>query len=97
MPTEHKKTKSKTNVEIKVEGQELHPLSHYIDDRVELIRQIFMSLKSKTIKSIAPDFLQVSWIVCHSYPIISLWLALKIEISFCLGEKFGSDSRILSR
>lgn len=36
-----------------------HPLGHYIDDRVELIRQIFMSLKSKTIKSIAPDFLQV--------------------------------------
>lgn len=61
MPTEHKKNKLKAsaNVEIKVEGQELHPLNHYIDDRVELIRQIFMSLKSKNIKSIAPDFLQV--------------------------------------
>ncbi|XP_037025056.1 dentin sialophosphoprotein isoform X2 [Bradysia coprophila] len=59
MPTEHKKTKLKANVDIKVEGgQDLHPLGHYIDDRVELIRQIFMSLKSKTIKSIAPDFLQ---------------------------------------
>lgn len=66
MPTEHKKNKSKTTatvtakVDIKVESQDQHPLSHYIDDRVELIRQIFMSLKSKTIKSIAPDFLQVS-------------------------------------
>lgn len=61
MPTEHKKNKSKApaNVEIKMESQDSHPLSHYIDDRVELIRQIFMSLKSKTIKSIAPDFLQV--------------------------------------
>lgn len=61
MPTEHKKSKSKatTNVEIKVECEDLHPLGHYIDDKVELIRQIFKILKSKTIKSIAPDFLQV--------------------------------------
>lgn len=62
MPTEHNKNKSKAtaNMEIKVEGQDLHPLSHYIDDRVELITQIFKSLKSKTIKSIAPDFMQVN-------------------------------------
>lgn len=60
MPTEHTKSKPKAKaVEIKVEGQDVHPLGHYIDDRVELIRQIFMSLKSKTIKSIAPDFMQV--------------------------------------
>lgn len=67
MPTEHKKTKSKAtaNMEIKVEGQDLHPLNHYIDDRVELIRQMFMSLKSKTIKSIAPDFLQVKKVLTH--------------------------------
>ncbi|KAJ6636563.1 hypothetical protein Bhyg_15154 [Pseudolycoriella hygida] len=60
MPTEHKKKKAKTVADkvIKKESQDLHPLSHYIDDRVELIRQIFMSLKSKTIKSIAPDFMQ---------------------------------------
>lgn len=69
MPTEHKKSKLKANVEIKTEAQDLHPLSHYIDDRVELIRQIFMSLKSKTIKSIAPDFLQVR-----------CWLSIKLTV-----------------
>lgn len=45
---------------IKEEPQETFPLSHFVDDPVELIRQVFLSLKSKTIKSIAPDFLQVN-------------------------------------
>lgn len=44
---------------IKTEPIELQPLGHYVDDRVELIRQTFMNLKPKTIKSITPDFLQV--------------------------------------
>lgn len=46
---------------IKTEPDELQPLGKYVDDRVELIRQTFMNLKPKTIKSITPDFLQVKF------------------------------------
>lgn len=59
VPTK-KKIKLGTAASIKEEPQETFPLSHFVDDPVELIRQVFLSLKSKTIKSIAPDFLQVS-------------------------------------
>lgn len=60
MPTVPTKKKLKLGTAIKDEPQETFPLSHFVDDPVELIRQVFISLKSKTIKSIAPDFLQVS-------------------------------------
>lgn len=65
MPSEHKKKKIKkekitSSILIKNEPAELHPLAHYVDDPVELVRQIFGSMKSKTISSIIPDFLQVS-------------------------------------
>lgn len=65
MPTEHKKKKAKKEkpvpiVLVKSEPIDLHPLEHYVDDRVELVRQIFGSLKTKTINSIIPDFLQVN-------------------------------------
>lgn len=66
MPTEHKKKKAskkeekKLPIVIKSEPQDLKPLENYVDDRVELIQQIFSTLKSKTIQSIVPDFLQVS-------------------------------------
>lgn len=64
MPTEHKKKKStksekKVPIVIKTEPEELKPLDNYVDDRVALIQQIFSTLKSKTIQSIVPDFLQV--------------------------------------
>lgn len=64
MPTEHKKKKAKKekttpSIMVKSEPSELHPLEHYVDDRVELVRQIFSSMKTKTINSIVPDFLQV--------------------------------------
>lgn len=73
MPTESKKKKSKRDEKkvekkeekkmstllIKTEPIELKSLEHYVDDRVELIRQIFDSLKAKTVESIIPDFLQV--------------------------------------
>ncbi|KAL5286588.1 CAAP1 family protein [Megaselia abdita] len=36
----------------------LHPMSFYIDDRVELVKQVFASLKPKTIKNLAPSFLK---------------------------------------
>ncbi|XP_055376928.1 dentin sialophosphoprotein isoform X2 [Condylostylus longicornis] len=42
--------------------EELKPLSHYIDDRLELVKQIFSTLKPKTIKSLSPDFLKESTI-----------------------------------
>lgn len=63
MPTEHKKKKAPKDVKpilpIKSEPTDVFPLDHYADDKVELIRQIFSCLKSKTIHSITPDFLQV--------------------------------------
>lgn len=53
-------------VQIKTEKDELHPLAHYVDDRVELVKQIFSCLKTKTIRNLAPGFLKVSaqWSVC---------------------------------
>lgn len=65
MPTESKKKKShkdekKSLLSIKKEEEDVHPLEHYVDDRIDLIKQIFGSLKSKTIESIIPEFLQVS-------------------------------------
>lgn len=47
-------------VQIKTEKDELHPLAHYVDDRVELVKQIFSCLKTKTIRNLAPGFLKVS-------------------------------------
>lgn len=69
MSAENKKKKSKkdekkdekkmSSLLIKSEPIELKSLDHYVDDRVELIRQIFDSLKTKTVESIIPEFLQV--------------------------------------
>lgn len=53
MPSEKKKAK-KQKIKIKQEPQEIHPLSHYVDDRVELIKQVFSTLKPKVIKNVAP-------------------------------------------
>lgn len=66
MPTENKKKKTKkeekkVSMLIKSEPDELKSLEHYVDDRIELIRQIFGSLKTKTIESILPEFLQVEY------------------------------------
>lgn len=70
MPTEHKKSKStksekKPLITAKIEPDDLKPLENYVDDRVELIRQIFGTLKTKTIQSIIPDFLQVNRLISH--------------------------------
>ncbi|XP_032309663.1 neurofilament medium polypeptide isoform X1 [Drosophila ananassae] len=40
------------------EDRQLHPISHYIDDRLELVKQIFGTLKPKTILNLAPEFLK---------------------------------------
>ncbi|XP_004530792.1 glutamic acid-rich protein [Ceratitis capitata] len=40
------------------EDRTLHSMSHYVDDRLELVKQIFGSLKPKTITNLAPDFLK---------------------------------------
>lgn len=68
MPTESKKKKSsKTKDEkkpllqiIKSEPDDVKPLGHYVDDRIELIKQIFTTLRTKTVESIIPEFLQVN-------------------------------------
>lgn len=94
MSTEHDKEKPKlptkhTLKSIKVEGRYLHPLSHYIEDRVELIRQIFMTLSSVTIKSLAPDFLQVKKFLDIS--VFRIYLKIMINSE----SKFGNYSRVL--
>jgi ribosomal protein S13 len=53
-----KKLKNADKVKVKAEPLDIKPLSSFIGDRVELIRQTFMCLKPKTVKQIAPDFLQ---------------------------------------
>ncbi|XP_016966739.1 neurofilament medium polypeptide [Drosophila biarmipes] len=40
------------------EDRTLHPMTHYIDDRLELVKQIFGTLKPKTIMNLAPEFLK---------------------------------------
>ncbi|XP_064544363.1 uncharacterized protein LOC135432589 [Drosophila montana] len=40
------------------EDRTLQPISHYIDDRLELVKQIFGTLKPKTIMNLAPEFLK---------------------------------------
>ncbi|XP_017842023.2 cilia- and flagella-associated protein 251 [Drosophila busckii] len=42
------------------EDRTLQPISHYIDDRLELVKQIFGTLKPKTIMNLAPEFLKQS-------------------------------------
>ncbi|KAL9692267.1 hypothetical protein quinque_015826 [Culex quinquefasciatus] len=69
MPTQKKKAKHQeavkpsaatvpTAVQIKSEPLDIKPLSAFVDDRVELIRQAFMCLKPKEITCLAPDGLQ---------------------------------------
>lgn len=41
-------------------SKELHPISHYIKDRRQLVKQMFASLKSQKIKSMLPDILKVN-------------------------------------
>ncbi|XP_055844472.1 protein IWS1 homolog [Episyrphus balteatus] len=56
-----KSTKIPEPIKIKKEDDHLIcPMEHYVDDRVELIRQIFSSLKPKTITNLAPEFLKKS-------------------------------------
>lgn len=56
------------------EDRTLHPISHYIDDRLELVKQIFGTLKPKTIMNLAPEFLKVSMIKSN-------WIALLITLN----------------
>lgn len=66
-------TKVPAPVKVKQEDEGvLHPLTFYIDDRVELIKQVFASLKPKTIKNLSPNFLKVNIFVCF-YKILNLY------------------------
>lgn len=58
MPSEKKKAK-KVKKLVKTELTEIQPIGHYVDDRLELITQVFSCLKAKTVKSFAPEFLSV--------------------------------------
>lgn len=91
MPSENKKKKlhttaatdKKPSIDVKKEPEDLKSLENYIDDRVELIQQIFNILKSKTIQSIAPEFLQQK--------------SIKELQDICLEEILGiSKKRLLS-
>lgn len=90
MPSQRHRITSKSQpkqevekVKVKTEPIDILPLSEYVDDRVELIKQAFQCLNPKAIKKIAPDFLQ-------SKPIE------KIQEQ-CLNEVLGmSKKRLLS-
>uniref|UniRef100_A0A182RH10 Uncharacterized protein n=1 Tax=Anopheles funestus TaxID=62324 RepID=A0A182RH10_ANOFN len=64
MPTQKRVKKpnesneAKPAVDIKQEPEELKPLSAYVEDRLELIRQVFSCVKPKEIKYLLPDFLE---------------------------------------
>uniref|UniRef100_A0A2M3ZFW1 Putative microtubule-associated protein futsch n=1 Tax=Anopheles braziliensis TaxID=58242 RepID=A0A2M3ZFW1_9DIPT len=65
MPIQKKKVKKDKNeakpaggTNIKQEPEELKPLAEYIDDRLELIRQVFSCVKPKEINYLLPDFLE---------------------------------------
>ncbi|XP_062554368.1 DNA ligase 1 isoform X2 [Armigeres subalbatus] len=67
MPTQKKKLKkvkpdplatTVVPVQIKAEPLDIKPLSAFVEDRVELIRQAFSCLKPKEVKCLVPDFLQ---------------------------------------
>ncbi|XP_037933018.1 uncharacterized protein LOC119667778 [Teleopsis dalmanni] len=40
------------------EDRTIHTMAHFIDDRLELVKQIFGTLKPKTITNLAPEFLK---------------------------------------
>lgn len=91
MPSESKRKKSQKTEKIekkpldkiKTEPEDLKSLEHYVDDRVELLQQAFSLLKTKTITSIAPEFLQKK--------------SLKELQDICLEELLGiSKKRLLS-
>ncbi|XP_055711380.1 chemotaxis regulatory protein ChePep isoform X2 [Phlebotomus papatasi] len=90
MPSQRHRITSKSQpkqevekIKVKTEPIDILPLSEYVDDRVELIKQAFQCLNPKAIKKIAPDFLQ-------SKPIE------KIQEQ-CLNEVLGmSKKRLLS-
>lgn len=64
MPSEKKSKKTeKHKISIKIEPKELRSMDYYIDDRVELVHQIFGTLKPKVLKAIVPDFLKVKRIL----------------------------------
>uniref|UniRef100_A0A2M4BFF6 Putative microtubule-associated protein futsch isoform x2 n=1 Tax=Anopheles marajoara TaxID=58244 RepID=A0A2M4BFF6_9DIPT len=64
MPIQKKKVKKDKSeakpagANIKQEPEELKPLAEYIDDRLELIRQVFSCVKPKEINYLLPDFLE---------------------------------------
>jgi hypothetical protein len=56
MPSESKKSKKQ---KIKQEpGETIKPLVNYVDDRVELIRQMFGCLKKNEVKNRLPEYLR---------------------------------------
>lgn len=57
-PKEKKKHKKKHKSSRKYE--EIHELSHYLDDRLKLMKEIVKIMKPKKIKSMAPEFLKVN-------------------------------------
>jgi len=44
--------------------KELHPISYYIKDRREMVRQMFGSLKKSKIESMLPEILKVTVHFC---------------------------------
>lgn len=60
-----------------------HELSHYLKDRVKLMKEVIHILRPKKIKSMAPDCIKVS--------LNTIFLSFIQIIGFCLLTRFGSN------
>lgn len=81
MPSEKKSKKQKGADKVAVAEAPLKPLAQYVDDRLELTKQLFSCLKTKQIKSRLPANLQVRIIEidqCWCSPTASDWLTIKV-------------------
>lgn len=61
MPSEKKNKKHKSENKASTSTEPLKPLEHYVDDRLELTKQLFSCLKNKQIKQRLPPNLQVGF------------------------------------
>lgn len=65
MPSEKKSKKQKGANKVALAEGPLKPLAEYVDDRLELTKQLFSCLKTKNIKQRLPANLQVRIIELH--------------------------------
>lgn len=62
MPSEKQKKKNRTTSKSSQSAELIKPLGHYVNDRLELTKQLFSCLKTNQIKQRLPANLQVSYL-----------------------------------